>query len=152
SRGCRMALDTGGRPLTAALKEGVYLIKPNLRELQDRVQMPLANGKAWLEAARTLVKSGVKVVALTLGNQGALLVTAVNAFRAYAPDVKAVSAVGAGDSFLGGMVWSLASGASVVEAFRYAVAAGSAATLNPGTELSHAADVMRLYKDVRLEQ
>ena len=55
----------------------------------------------WLEASRSLVKTGcVEVVALTLGHRGALLVTQDSAFRAYAPDVQVVSAVGAGDSFL----------------------------------------------------
>jgi 6-phosphofructokinase 2 len=153
SRASKMVLDTAGRPLAAALEDGVYLVKPNLRELLELVHAPLLNSDAWLEAGRTLVDSGrVEVVALTLGHQGALLVTADNAFRARAPDVQAVSAVGAGDSFLGGMVWSLASGASVAEAFRYAVAAGSAAVLNPGSELCHAVDVTRLYAKVQLER
>jgi 6-phosphofructokinase 2 len=153
SRASKMALDTAGRPLAAALQEGVYLVKPNLRELQELAHAPLSNPDTWLNAGRTLVESGrVEVVALTLAHQGALLVTADTAFRARAPDVQSVSAVGAGDSFLGGMIWSLASGASVVEAFRYAVAAGSAAVMNPGTELCHAADVTRLYDEVRLER
>jgi 6-phosphofructokinase 2 len=153
SRASKMVLDTTGRPLAAALEEGVYLVKPNLRELQELVHVPLSNVEGWLGAAHTLVASGqVEVIALTLGHQGALLVTAESAFRARALDVRAVSAVGAGDSFLGGMVWSLASGGSVIEAFRYGVAAGSAAVMNTGTELCHTADVTRLYNDVQLER
>jgi 6-phosphofructokinase 2 len=153
NRGSKMVLDTAGPPLTAALKDGVYLLKPSLRELQEFAHAPLSHPDAWLEAGRALVNSGyVEVVALTLGHRGALLVTAQTAFRARAPDVQFVSAVGAGDSFLGGMVWCLASGAGVVEAFRYGVAAGSAAVLNPGTELCHASDVARLYNEVRLER
>lgn len=151
SRKSKLVLDTTGRPLAAALEEGVYLIKPNLRELQELVHAPLSNPEACLEAGRTLVDSGrVEVIALTLGHQGALLITAESAFRARAPDVKSVSAVGAGDSFLGGMVWSLASGGSMVEAFRYGVAAGSAAVMNAGTELCHTVDVTRLYEKVAL--
>jgi len=59
--------------------------------------------------------------------------------------------VGAGDSFLAAMVWSLASGHSLETAFRYGVAAGSAALLMPGTELCRQEDVERLVNDVKLE-
>src|SRR6185437_12669338 len=55
-----------------------------------------------------------------------------------------VSAVGAGDSFLGALTYGLASGARLDDAFRLAVAAGAAALLNPGTELCRPCDVKRL--------
>jgi 6-phosphofructokinase 2 len=90
-------------------------------------------------------------VALTLGDQGALLVTAEHSWRAPALPIKPVSAVGAGDSFLGAMVWSLAAGHALDKAFRYGVAAGSAALLTPGTELCRADDVKRLYSEVVLQ-
>lgn len=150
--GSRMVLDTSGAALAAALQDGVYLLKPNLRELQEIANVPLSRPNAWAEAGRELVTSGrAEVVALSLGHRGALLVTSDGAFRAHAPDVHVVSAVGAGDSFLAAMVWQLACGAGLVEAFRYGVAAGSAAVLNPGTELCHTIDVIRLYKEIQIE-
>ena len=63
-----------------------------------------------------------------------------------------VSVVGAGDSFLGAMIWSLAAGHAMETAFRYGVAAGSAALLMPGTELCEREDVERLVADVKLER
>jgi len=103
-----------------------------------------------VKACRSLIAGrGAEVVALTLGAQGALLVTREMAYLASAPRIQPVSAVGAGDSFLGGMVWSLAAGHGIVEAFRYGVAAGSAAVLNAGTELCHTADVNRFYPQVK---
>jgi 6-phosphofructokinase 2 len=149
AHGSKLVLDTSGKPLAAALDEGVYLIKPNLRELQELVDAPLADQHEWVAASRKLIEAGrVEVVVLTLGEQGALLVTRDSAHRARAPDIRPVSAVGAGDSFVGGMVWSLAAGGSLIDAFRYGVAAGSAAVLNPGTELCHAPDVARLYERI----
>jgi 6-phosphofructokinase 2 len=71
-------------------------------------------------------------------------------FQARTPDLRPVSAVGAGDSFIGGLVWSLAADHSVAHAFRYGVAAGSAAVMNSGTELCHAEDVARLYEQIEL--
>ena len=92
-----------------------------------------------------------EVVALSLGHRGALLITADDAFRAHAPDVHVVSAVGAGDSFLGAMVRHLACGASLVEAFRYGVAAGSAAVLNPRHGTLPRFDITRLYNEIQIE-
>jgi 6-phosphofructokinase 2 len=151
--GARVIVDTSGPALGAALEEGVYLIKPNLRELRQLTGDTLDDQEARITAARRLVEAGrTEIVALSLGHDGALFVTADAAWGARALDVKVVSAVGAGDSFVGGLTWSLAAGHGLEEAFRYALAAGSAALLTPGTELSLADDIHRLYPEVALER
>ena len=66
--------------------------------------------------------------------------------------VEVVSAVGAGDSFLGGMVAALAAGKPLQEAFRVAVAASTAAVMSPGTELCREADVKRLLPLVQIAE
>lgn len=150
--GVKVVLDTSGAPLQAALNQGVYLVKPNLHELGDVLHRRLEDQDAWVEACRSLVHAGrAEVVALTLGEQGALLVTREQAWRAQALPIKPVSAVGAGDSFLGAMVWSLVSGRSMEDAFRYANAAGSAAVLAPGTELCRREDVENLYGQIAIQ-
>jgi 6-phosphofructokinase 2 len=157
ARACRIAksckakfvLDTSGPALNAALAEGVYLIKPNLRELCEIVGTQLDDEAAWVRACVGLVKSRqVEIVALSLGHRGALLVGRECVLRAEALPITAVSSVGAGDSFLGAMVWSLVAGFDLEHAFRLGVAAGSSAVLNPGTELAHAQDARRLAADV----
>ena len=92
------------------------------------------------------------MVALTLGADGALLVTKEHAFKAAPMKIDVVSAVGAGDSFLGGLVWALSAGQSPGDAFRVAVAAGSAAVMSPGTELCSQANVTRLVPQVQIEE
>jgi 6-phosphofructokinase 2 len=145
----RLVLDTSGPALAAALTEKLFLIKPNLRELRELTGQPLEDEKSWLVACRALIETGnVAVVALTLGGQGALLITDHAALRATAPPIKAVSAVGAGDSFLGAMVWALSIGLELEEAFRYGVAAGSAALIAPGAELCCREDIDRLLPQV----
>jgi len=94
----------------------------------------------------------IEIIALSLGHLGALLVTRSLALRAQALPIKPVSAVGAGDSFLGALVFSLARGAALAEAFRLAVAAGAAALLNEGTELCRPGDVYRLAGQVKVDQ
>jgi 6-phosphofructokinase 2 len=133
--------------------EGVTLIKPNLVELSDLVGMSLDSDEARIAACRKLTaEKRAEAVALTLGEDGALLVTAARAWRSQPMNIEVVSTVGAGDSFLGGMVAALASGKPLQEAFRVGVAAGSAAVLSPGTELCREQDVTRLLKDVKISE
>jgi len=151
--GAKMVLDTSGAALKEALAEGVTLIKPNQVELADFVGQPLDSDEARIGAARKLIgDKRVEAVALTLGEDGALFVTADGAWRAEPMHIEVASAVGAGDSFLGGMVAAIAAGEKPEDAFRMAVAAGSAAVMSPGTELCHEEDVMRLLPEVKIRE
>lgn len=151
--GAEAIVDTTGAALAAVLKEGVAMIKPNLAELSEFVGASLDNDGDRIAACRKLVIDGrAAAVALTLGDQGALLVTASRIWRAQPMTIDVVSAVGAGDSFLGGMVAALAGGKPMAEAFRVAVAASTAAVMSPGTELSRAADVRRLLPQVQITE
>ncbi len=151
-RDSRMVLDSSGPALAAALEEGVYLVKPNLRELRELTHQPLERADEWAAAAGDLVKAGkAEVVALSLGHRGALLTAQSIRLRAPALPVKIASTVGAGDSFLAAMVWRLASHASLEEAFRYGIAGGTAALLAPGTSLANKDDTERLAGRVELQ-
>jgi 6-phosphofructokinase 2 len=139
-------LDTSGAGLRAALEEGgIHLVKPSQSELESIAGHPLDD--AGIEdAARSLLKRGkLDMAAVTLGSEGAVLVTPQHAVRLPALDVPVRSAVGAGDSFLGAMVWAMTERWPVIEAFRLGMAAGAAATSNAGTTLCRKDEVFRLY-------
>jgi 6-phosphofructokinase 2 len=145
-KGAKVILDTSGPALRATLAKGVYLIKPNLRELEQLTGHALVDTKSQVLAARSLVSTGAtEIVALTLGEEGALLVSANEAWRAAVPQIDAQSAVGAGDSFVAGITLALAEGNPLRSALASGVSAGTAAVLSPGAELSLKADVDRLY-------
>jgi 6-phosphofructokinase 2 len=132
-----LALDTAGAGLKAALQEGAALVKPNQNEFAELVGSRSSEPDALARAARDLVSgSRVGAIALTLAEKGAILASRERAFRADAPNVQAVSTVGAGDSFLGAMIYGLVEGRAQKDAFKTAVAAGSAALLSPGTDLA----------------
>ena len=151
SRQVRMLLDVSGPPLRSALAQGVYLMKPNLRELRELVGASLDDDASRMRACVQLIADGrAEVVALTLGEQGALLVTADGAWRAAPVAIKPLSAVGTGDSFVGAMAWALSLQKPLLEAFRYGCAAGAAAVLTPGTELAQATDVLRLIDQISI--
>ncbi len=151
SRGCKVVLDSSGAPLAAALASGVHLIKPSLRELSDLTGAQLEHESQWRTAAESLVKGGsADLVALSLGERGAMLFSAQGAWRADALKVDVKSTTGAGDSFLAAMVWALNQQMAAPDAFRYGVAAGSAALLHTGTNLCRADDVAHLLRQVQV--
>lgn len=152
-RDTQVAVDTSGAALRVLLADGVFLAKPNRRELQEYAHEALEDETSQLAAARALVAHGhAEIVALTLGDRGGLLVTKDGAWRATAPKVNVLSTVGAGDSFLGAMVVRLDRGHDLLDAFRHGIAAGSSALMYPGTELCRLEDVERLLPQVRIEE
>jgi 6-phosphofructokinase 2 len=150
--GAKFVIDTSGEPLAVAIEHGVYMIKPNLREMRDLFGAELLNQEDWIVAARKYITAGkVEVVALSLGHLGALLVTRALTLRAQPLPIEPVSAVGAGDSFLGAMLFSLAKGDGLADAFRLGMAAGSSALIHAGTELCRPEAAYRLYTSVTIE-
>lgn len=148
-KGARCVVDASGASLEAALDEGVFLVKPNKRELRDLTGEDLDSREEQEEAAKRILEdAGAQVVVLSLGGDGALFATTDEVFHLPAPEVEARSAVGAGDSFVAALVLRLADGGSLADAGRYAVAAGAAALLSEGTEMCRAEDVERLYREL----
>ncbi len=146
----RFILDTSGAALHAAADEGLYLLKPNLGELSALVGVEKLEMNQVDDAALEIIRQGkCEVVVVSLGPQGALLVTRDGFEHIPAPSAKKRSTVGAGDSMVAGMVWALSEGKSFREMAQIGVACGTAATMNPGTELFHAADVQRLLSWIR---
>lgn len=151
--GARFVVDASGAQLRAAFDAGVFLAKPNLRELQDIVAGDLSDQASQVRACRELIAAGkADILALTLGSAGALLVTKDEAWFSEPLRVKVAGTVGAGDSFLGALIFSLAAGHALEDAQRNAVAAGAAALLNEGTQLASVEAIYRLAKDVRLHR
>jgi 6-phosphofructokinase 2 len=145
--GIRFILDTSGQPLQAAADQGVFLLKPNLAELSALADVEQLEMDQVDDAALSIIKQGkCEVVVVSLGAQGALLVTKDGFEHIPAPMVKKKSTVGAGDSMVAGMVWALSKGKSYHEMVQTGVACGSAATLNTGTHLFEKTDVTRLLQ------
>ncbi len=148
----KVVLDTSGAALKAALGSGLFLIKPNLRELASLVGCDIETEDHLARAACGLVSQGAsEIVLVSLGAAGALLAAEQGATRILAPTVKPASKIGAGDSMVAGFALSLARGWSIEDAGRYAVAAGAAAVMTPGTELCTRADADRLYAGMSRE-
>jgi 6-phosphofructokinase 2 len=143
----KLIVDTSSDGIKQALKEGVYLLKPNLAELAALTGCDNLMEDEIAAAARSIIRRRQSTaVVVSLGASGAILVTHNEQVLVPAPIVKSISTVGAGDSMIAGMVLKLANGAGFLSATRYGIACGTAATLNPGTALCKKEDVDKLYQ------
>lgn len=148
--GIKVIVDTSGEPLRKVLEKGVYLIKPNIGELAkligvERLALPEVE-----KAAKTLIEKGsAEVVVVSLGAEGAILVSKDKTEFVNAPKAEKKSTVGAGDSMVGGMVWALSQNKSLKEVIQWGVCCGTAATMNEGTQLFKKEDAEKLFEGLQ---
>lgn len=138
--GVRTAVDTSEGPLAAVVaglsQAAPALLKPNAEELATATGTTAAHDPAAVaHAARGLVRRGLGACLVTLGAEGAVLVTEGGAWHADPPPTTVVSTVGAGDSSLFGYLLADLRGLPAPERLRLAVAYGSAAAGLPGTSI-----------------
>lgn len=144
--GARFVLDTSGGGLTH-VKSGVFLLKPSLRELRECVGQELTTEAAQVAAAEDLIDGGVaESVLVSLGAEGALLVTATRNWKFAALRVPAGSGVGAGDAMVAAITVGLTRGWSLTDSVRYGIAAGAAMLLTPGTATCRRPEVERFFE------
>ena len=148
-KGAKTIIDASGEALEETLKEGVYLIKPNVREFRELVGEDIKEESQIKAAAQKMVKSGrCEVLVISLGAAGALMVSEEISEHILPPTVPIVSKVGAGDSMVAGIVLSLARGKPLRESVLFGAAAGTSAVMTPGTELCRREDAERLFKSM----
>lgn len=145
-RGIRCVVDTSGKALLKAAEQGVCLLKPNLSELSQMAGKEHINALEQEEIAKEVINKGkASVLAVSLGPRGAMLATKDHIEYVVPPTVKQMSTVGAGDSMVAGMVLAFSLGKPLTDMIRWGVAAGTAATMTPGSELCRREDVEDIY-------
>lgn len=148
--GIKVIVDTSDEALQKVLEKGVYLIKPNIGELAkligaERLALPEVE-----KAAKTLIEKGsAEIVVVSLGAEGAILVSKNQTEFVAAPKVTKKSTVGAGDSMVGGMVWALSQNKTLKEVLQWGVSCGTAATMNEGTLLFKKEDAVKLFEGMQ---
>ena len=150
--GIRTVLDAADMWLIEGIHARPDIIKPNVREAQTLLGVELKTEEDIICAVKTIVGMGVGIAAISRGPDGMIIADGNVILKVVPPQVEVMSTVGAGDSTVAGLVFKLSEGGSLEEASRLAVAAGTAATLTPGTELCHKEDVERLLPLVKVEK
>lgn len=146
----KFIVDTTGEALIKAVEAGVYLIKPNLGELSSLLGIEEIKIESVEKVARQLIEKGkCEVAVVSLGADGAMLVTKDDMHTIKPPKVERKSTVGAGDSMVAGIVLSLSKSNNLLKALQYGVACGTAATMNEGSELCRKKDADLLYELIK---
>jgi 6-phosphofructokinase 2 len=149
----KFIVDTSGEALRQALEEGVFLMKPNLRELSSLEDCEELDPEMINDVAKKqVIKNHCEAVVVSMGPSGVMLVTKDETRTITAPVVKIKSTVGAGDSMVAGIVISLSKEKTLFDAMQYGVACGTAATMNWGTQLCNKEDAEKLYAILRKQQ
>jgi 6-phosphofructokinase 2 len=144
--GARCIVDTSGAALQSLQNKKAFLIKPNRGELSKLIGIEKIEHDEVPKAARQVIQNGyAEWVAVSMGPDGAWLVSMNEGYYCEAPKVEKKSTVGAGDSMVAGITYMFSKGATPKEAVRFGVCCGSAATMNEGTQLFDKDMVYALY-------
>jgi len=150
AQGKTVVLDASGESFRQALTAAPYAIKPNLEELSELLNRPLAETDA-LQAAGELLAQGIHTVVVSMGAKGAIFVEADAAVWAYPPSIEVVSTVGAGDAMVSGLVLGKLRGLNLAESARLATAFSMGALSQIGPRLPRAAIVEAFADQVTVE-
>lgn len=153
NKNIRCVVDTSGQALQKVADVGVYLMKPNLRELGQLAGKENMSAMEQEDVARGIVDQGkAEILIVSLGASGAMLAVKDRIEYVVPPRVKQDSTVGAGDTMVGGIVLSLSRGDDLRDVLNWGVAAGTAATMTPGTELCRKNDVEEIFDWLRKKE
>ena len=136
------------RPLPGSMMHLIDVLTPNQTEAKVLTGRSPDAAVEPEQVARDLIRAGVRQVVTTLGEEGALIVTASSSKRVPAIRVQAVDTTGAGDAFNAGLASALACGESLESAVEFAVITGGLAVTRDGVipSLPKRADVLQYYE------
>ena len=148
----KLIIDTSGESLKKLKGSGIFLLKPNLREFREFTGLKLLSEEEQKQAGLELVDNGTcKVLVLSLGADGVLLVTHKNQVRFRSPKVIVKSRIGAGDSTVAGIVLGLTKDMDLKEAVMFGISCGASTVMSPGNELCQKSDVDRIFNQMKDE-
>jgi 1-phosphofructokinase family hexose kinase len=150
-RGGRALLDSSGSALQQGCGATPFLVKPNASEAARLTGLPVESLAQVSQAASAIRESGPACAVVSLGKDGALLSAGEGVWLARSPSIEERNPIGAGDSLVGGLVYSLQAGFRLAEALRWGIACGAATASLSGTAVGDRALVEALLEQVRVE-
>lgn len=151
-KGKKVILDTSGIYLKEGIKAGPTMIKPNEEELEAILGIKISDRNQTIEAAEKIMEHGIEFVVVSLGGDGALVVSREGTFHGRPPKLKAINTVGCGDSMVGAFAVAMKRNLPIREALAYAVAVSAANAVNPETGHIRMEDVAAILPKVSIEQ
>ncbi|MGF1642047.1 MAG: 1-phosphofructokinase [Thiotrichales bacterium] len=146
--GKRVVLDSSGEALRLGIAALPWAIKPNIHELEELLGKTLPDTPAVIGAARELLARGLGCVVVSMGEQGALFLTASECLHAQPPEIEVKSTVGAGDAMVAGFIAGQLRGLSLADSARLATASALGALTQLGPRLPSAETIASYMQQV----
>lgn len=150
--GVKTILDADDEALSEGIKAVPYAIKPNIHELEKLAGYKLTSERDIIDAARKIMEQGVEIVIVSMGAKGAIIMNKTEIYRAQAEAIIPKSTVGAGDSMVAVLVYSLLNGHSLMQTAQWVTAAGTVTASKPGTEVCSLAEVKRFLDNIQVKR
>ena len=151
SKDIKVVVDATKNLLLNVLKYRPFLIKPNNHELAEMFDVELKSTEDVIFYARKLKEMGALNVLISMGKDGALLVSENDeVFISSVAKGEVVNSVGAGDSMVAGFVSGYLKTNSYEEALRLGAASGGATAFS--SDLANREFIDRLVKEIKVEK
>ncbi|MCA1682570.1 MAG: 1-phosphofructokinase family hexose kinase [Actinobacteria bacterium] len=154
-RGTQTVLDSEGQPLRLGVQAEPFLVSPNQREAEGLVGQEFNEDEDFMLGLNAIAERGARNVLITQESGCFALLREereMHRFRATAPSIEAISAVGSGDVLLAAFIAGRLGGKDAEEALRSAVATGAASTLEVGAGRFEPREVGRLLGAVEVTE
>lgn len=145
-------LDASGSLLTSCIDVLPTMIKPNTDEIGQLLGKKVSTENEIIKAAQELYKRGIKIVVISLGAQGALMVSDEGTFRATPPKIEVINPVGAGDTLVGSFAVALAQKKPTSECLVFALSCATASCLSAGTGRFDQGVASKIQKQVSIKK
>ena len=146
----KVILDTSGDLLREGIKANPTMIKPNSEEMESLLGISINNKDEIIKSALKLHQSGIEVVVVSLGGDGALLVSKEGIYQGRPPKIDVVNTVGCGDSMVAAFAVGFERGYSLVDSLKYAISVSAANALTNSTGSFKQEDAESIYKDIEI--
>lgn len=151
-KGRQVILDTSGKLLEEGIKAAPTMIKPNSDEIAALLGVDITNREQLIEGGRKLQQMGIEYVVISLGAEGALVITKDSVYHGKPPKITPVNTVGCGDSMVAAFAVGLARKYDIEECLRYAVSVSAANALTMATGHFEPDDQKHLYDQTEVKK
>ncbi len=148
AKGIKTLLDTSGEALKKGVLAKPWCIKPNIDELSEYFGEKLDSIPDIVLKCKELNNIGVEIVITTLGGEGVVCTTLDKTILFKAPKVEVKSTVGAGDSFVGGLLHKISLGETLENSIKFATATATAKVTLMGTSVPKKEDIEKYLREI----
>lgn len=152
SKGVNTILDADDEALFEGIQAAPFAIKPNIHELEKLAGHKMVDDQDIIRAARNILEKGIEIIIVSMGAQGAIIMDKKETYRVRTGPIVPRSTVGAGDSMVAVLVYSLLHQHSLAETAQWVTAAGTVTASKPGTQVCSLGEVKQFLNNVQVER